>query len=212
MLENLHWLGHASFRWDGAKVVYFDPWKISQDSKKADLIFITHEHFDHYSLNDIKLISTKDTVIVTDETVSKKLQGAKVICKEIKSLLPGDNIEISGIEISAVASYNIDKQFHIKNSHKLGFIVTVDGVKIYHAGDTDTIPEMKNYLCDIALLPISGTYVMTADEAAQVALTIKPKVAIPIHYGDTVGSISDAKRFQELLKGKLEVKILKKES
>lgn len=211
-LDNLHWLGHASFRFDGSKRIYFDPYKISKDSPKADIIFITHEHFDHYSLDDVKQISSKDTLIVTDKAVGKQLQETNVICKEIKSLFPGDNIEVSDIKISAVASYNTNKQFHPKDSGKLGFIVDIDGIKIYNAGDTDIIPEMKNYLCDIALLPVSGTYVMTAGEAAKATLTIKPKVAIPMHYGDVVGSDSDAKRFADLLKGKLEVKILQKES
>lgn len=211
MLENLHWLGHASFRLDAAKTIYFDPWKLSRDAKKADIIFITHEHFDHYSLEDIKLITREDTIIVTDKTVGKQLQTAKVNCKEIKSLSPGDNLEILGIKIKAVASYNTNKQFHPKDTMKLGFIVNIDGVSIYHAGDTDFIPEMKDYACDIALLPVSGTYVMTADEAAQAALAIKPKVAIPMHYGEIVGSASDAKKFQELLKGNIEAKILNKE-
>jgi len=212
MVNNLHWLGHASFRLDSSKVIYFDPWKLSPDSPKADFIFITHDHYDHYSLDDVKIISTKDTVIVTDNTVGRQLQGARLNYKEIRPLSPGDNIEIDGVKISAVASYNIGKQFHTKNSQKLGFIVTIDGVKIYHAGDTDNIPEMAGYQCDIALLPASGTYVMTAEEAAKAALTIKPKVAIPMHYGDIVGSDSDARRFQDLLKGKVEVKILGKES
>lgn len=209
MLENLHWLGHASFRLDSAKTIYFDPWKIPKDSPKADIIFITHDHFDHYSLEDVKLLSAKDTVLVTDKSVARQLQSVKAICKEIKALSAGDNIEISGIKISAVASYNTNKQFHTKDSQKLGFIVTVEGVKIYHAGDTDLIPEMKNYLCDIALMPVSGTYVMTAEEAAKAALIIKPKVAIPMHYGDIVGSDNDAQNFADLLKGKIEVRILK---
>ena len=212
VLNNLHWLGHASFRLDASKVIYFDPWKLSPGSPKADFIFITHDHYDHYSLDDVKIISTKDTVIVADNAVGRQLQGARLDCRAIRSLFPGDNIEIDGVRINAVASYNIGKQFHTKNSQKLGFIVTIDGIKIYNAGDTDNIPEMKNYLCDIALLPVSGTYVMTAEEAAQAALIIKPKVAIPMHYGDIVGSDSDARRFQDLLKGKMEVKILRKES
>ena len=110
-----------------------------------------------------------------------------------------------------MASYNIGKEFHTQDSRKLGFIVTIDGITIYHAGDTDNIPEMKDYRCDIALLPVSGTYVMTAEEAAEAALAIKPKIAVPMHYGDIVGSLADAQRFQELLKGKIEVKILKQE-
>jgi len=212
MLGNLHWLGHSSFRLDASKVIYFDPWKISGDSKKADIIFISHEHFDHFSLEDVRLISSKETVIVTDKTVSRKLEKEKSNYKEIKALSPGDNVEISGIKIQAAASYNLNKPFHSKESKNLGFIVTIDGVSIYHAGDTDNIPEMKDYRCDIALLPVSGTYAMTSQEARQAALAIKPKTAIPMHYGDIVGSVKDAQNFKDLLQGKIEVRILTKES
>jgi len=211
LLENLHWLGHSSFRWQGKKIIYFDPWKLAKGSRGGDIILISHEHFDHFSLGDIMLISSKDTVIVTSREASKQLQAAKLICKEIKSLTAGESSEIGGTKISAVASYNTNKQFHTRDSGKLGFIVSVDGVKIYHAGDTDIIPEMKNFTCDIALLPVSGTYVMTADEAANAALAIRPKIAIPMHYGDIVGNDADAKRLRDLLKGKVEVKILEKE-
>lgn len=210
MLTNLHWLGHASFRLDSSKIIYFDPWKLSPNSKKADIIFVSHEHFDHFSKDDIALIAYDATVIVTDKSVSKQIEG-KVSAKKIIALLPGDSIDIEDVKVKAAASYNTNKEFHTKQSQKLGFIVTIDGVAIYHSGDTDNIPEMKDYTCDIALLPVSGTYVMTADEAANAALSIKPKVAVPMHYGDIVGSEKDAERFQELLKGKIEVKILNKE-
>jgi L-ascorbate metabolism protein UlaG (beta-lactamase superfamily) len=211
MVENLHWLGHASFRFDGSKTVYFDPWKLSLNPKKADIVLITHDHFDHYSPDDIELIATGDTTLLADRIVSKQLQNAKPNCKEIKSLSPQDTANIQNVKIMAVASYNTNKQFHTKEANKLGFIVTLDGLTIYHAGDTDFIPEMKDYRCDIALLPVSGTYVMTAEEAAHAALAIKPKIAIPMHYGDIVGSTVDARRFHDLLKGKIEVRILKKE-
>ncbi len=208
ILDSLHWSGHDSFRLEASKTVYFDPWKLAAKAPKADIILVSHEHYDHFSLEDIKLISSKDTVIVCDKTVAKQLQG-KIACREIKTLAPGDAAEISGVKIKAVPSYNKDKTFHTKESGKLGYLVTVDGVTLYHAGDTDFIPEMKNYSCDIALLPVSGTYVMTADEAAAAALAIKPKIAIPMHWGDIVGSIDDARRFKKLLEGKIEVRILK---
>ena len=210
MLENLHWLGHDSFRFEGSKTIYFDPWKLPKNSKKADLIFISHEHFDHFSQEDVSAISSSETVIITDKNVSRQLQG-KINCQEIKGLSPGETVEVSQVKIQAVASYNIGKEFHTPDSRKLGFIVTIDGITVYHSGDTDNIPEMKDYHCDIALLPVSGTYVMTADEAAEAALAIKPKIAVPMHYGDIVGSPADAERFKELLKGKIEVKILKQE-
>jgi len=210
MLENLRWLGHSGFRLEGSKTIYFDPWKLPKNSKKADLIFISHEHFDHFSRDDISAISSSETVIICDKSVSKQLQG-KINCREVKGLSPGETIEVSQVNIQAVSSYNIGKEFHTPDSRKLGFIVTIDGTTIYHAGDTDNIPQMKDYHCDIALLPVSGTYVMTAEEAADAALAIKPKIAVPMHYGDIVGSLADAERFKELLKGKIEVKILARE-
>lgn len=207
MVENLHWIGHSSFRLEASKIIYFDPWKLPGDSKRADFIFVSHEHFDHCSADDISKISAKDTVIVASNSAARQLRG-KINCKEIKSMSPGDSVEIGGVKVKAVYSYNTDKDFHPRESRKLGFIVTIDGVSIYHAGDTDNIPEMKGYGCDIALLPVSGTYVMTADEAARSAMDIKPKVAIPMHYGDIVGSSDDARRFKELLEGKIEVRVL----
>jgi len=212
MIENLHWLGHASFRFDGSKIIYFDPWKLSMGAKKADIICVSHDHFDHFSKDDIAIISSKETVIVTTAAVAGQLKGAKLSCKEVKALSPGDTFASGAVKIAAVASYNTNKDFHPKRSGNVGFIVSVDGVSIYHAGDTDEIPEMEGCKCDIALLPVSGTYVMTADEAAHAALAIKPKTAIPMHYGEVAGSPADAKRFQELLKGKVEVRVLKKEN
>jgi L-ascorbate metabolism protein UlaG (beta-lactamase superfamily) len=210
MLENLHWLGHAGFRLDAPKIIYFDPWKLSKASRSADIILVTHDHFDHLSVEDIKLISTKETVIVADRQSADKLKG-KVPCKEIEAVSPGEEIGIGEIKIETTASYNIDKEFHTRASQKVGYILRVEGIRIYHAGDTDFIPEMKMLSCDVALLPVSGTYVMNADEAAQAALTIGPRLAIPMHYGDIIGSSRDAQRFRDLLKGKVEVKILEKE-
>ena len=209
--EHLHWLGHDSFRWEGSKTVYFDPWKVAKGAKKADIILVSHEHFDHCSKVDIGMISTKETVVVTCESASRELKPSEPFCKEVKTVVPGDELEVSGVRIQATASYNTGKSFHPKSANKLGFIVTMDGVSVYHAGDTDAIPEMSGYHCDVALLPVSGTYVMSADEAADAALTIRPKVAVPMHYADIVGSASDAKRLQDLLREKIEVKILRKE-
>ncbi len=207
MIENVHWLGHASFRIDGPKTIYFDPWKLPGSSKKADIIFVSHDHFDHLSLDDIKRISTQDTVIVCDGASAVKVRRA-VGCKEVRAVSPGDSIDLGGVAVEAVAAYNTNKPFHTKASHKVGYIVTIEGKRFYHAGDTDFIPEMKGYGCDAAFLPVSGTYVMTAEEAAEAALAMKPKVAIPMHYGEVAGSSADAKRFHDLLKGKVEVKVL----
>jgi len=211
ILDGLHWLGHASFRWEGSKTVYFDPWKLSKDLKKSDIIFVSHEHFDHMSKADIANISTSDTVIVTCKACADELSASKFARKEIKVLSPGESVELDGVRITAVPSYNTNKEFHLKSTKKLGFVVTMDALTIYHAGDTDRIPEMDRIKCDAALLPVSGTYVMTADEAAEAAISIRPRVAVPMHYGDIIGSAEDARRFEELLKGKVEVKILRKE-
>jgi L-ascorbate metabolism protein UlaG (beta-lactamase superfamily) len=204
VLKKLHWLGHDGFRIDADKIIYIDPYHI-RSKTPADIILVTHDHYDHCSPDDIKKIQKKDTTIVTDKSSAAKLSG------EVRIVKPGDSLTVQGIGIEVVPAYNTNKQFHPKAAGMLGFVVTIDGVRIYHAGDSDFFPEMNNIKADIALLPVSGTYVMTADEAAQAALAMNPKVAVPMHYGDIVGTASDAQTFAKKLSGKITVRILEKE-
>ncbi len=197
------WLGHDSFRIDASKTIYLDPYQVSSDPK-ADLIMITHDHFDHCSPDDVAKIQQPGTVIVTEKDSAKKLTG------DLRVIKPGESLVVDEVKVEAVPSYNTDKEFHPKRNAWLGFIIEIQGVRVFHAGDTDFIPEMNGFNVDIALLPVSGTYVMTADQAVEAALAISPKLAIPMHYGTIVGSDQDAITFKKALEGKIEVLILQK--
>jgi len=206
MLEFNHvkisWLGHASFRIEKEITLYIDPYQLKPHQPKADLILITHDHYDHCSQKDIDGISKEDTLIIGPEKAVKQLKGNTRIIK------PGDTIKIKNVLIKAVHAYNLNKPFHPKGIG-VGYIITIDGVKIYHAGDTDLIPEMDVITADIALLPVGGTYTMNALEAAQAANKIKPTIAIPMHYAKIVGTKEDAILFSR--KAQCEVRILEPE-
>jgi len=208
----LSWLGHDGFRIQNGKVIYIDPFKIA-GGPKADIVLVSHEHFDHLSLDDLKKIVTPNTTVVAHAQSADELSKLKV--KETKIIKPGDKIKLGEITIEAVPAYNLNKGpepgkvFHPKEDGKLGFVVTVNNIRIYHAADSDHIAEMKGLNPDIALLPVSGIYVMTPQEAAEAAVTINPKVAIPMHYDAIVGTKNDAETFKKL--AKCEVKILEKE-
>jgi len=204
VLKDIHWLGHDTFKVVGEKTIFTDPFKLKKKDR-AGIILITHEHYDHCSPEDVAKLQGPDTVVVAPPDCAGKLKG------KVKTVKPGDRLTVEGVEIEAVPSYNTNKKFHPRANNWVGYIFTVKGTRIYIAGDTDHIPEMKNFKCDIALLPVSGTYVMTAEEAAKAALDIKPKVAIPMHYASIVGTADDARRFAEALEGKIKVVVLEEE-
>jgi L-ascorbate metabolism protein UlaG (beta-lactamase superfamily) len=203
MLDNIKWLGHSSvlIERDG-KNIYIDPWKLKTAGNTADILMITHSHHDHCSPEDINKIAGKDTVVIGPaDALSKVPTGDK------RTLLPGREIDLGWVKITGVPAYNPTKSFHPKANNWLGFIIKFPDASIYVAGDTDLIPEMKEVKADIVILPVGGTYTMDAQEAAEAVNLINPKAAIPIHFGDIVGSRADAERFASLVKS-AQVKIL----
>jgi L-ascorbate metabolism protein UlaG (beta-lactamase superfamily) len=191
MEEKIFWLGHSSVMIKSGKVIYIDPWKLKGSPEKADLVLISHSHGDHLSPADVAKVSKEGTVVVCPADCS----GFKAVVLTVR---PGDKVQANGIPVEAVPSYNTNKAFHPKANNWVGFIVTVDGKRIYYCGDTDFIPEMKQIRADIVIVPVGGTYTMTAEEAANAVNAIKPELAIPIHYGDIVGSVKDAEKFAKL--------------
>ena len=196
------WTGHAGFKITfESKKIYIDPYKLSKEHENvsdADIVLITHNHFDHLSIEDLKNIVNETTVIVSAQECLSQLRSLSV--KESIGIDPRNSVKVSNLKIEAVHAYNVDKEFHPKNDKKIGFIVEFGNDRLYHIGDSDIIPEMKDTNSTIALVPVSGTYVMTAEEASKaINELINPKIAIPMHYGTIVGNKEDAIRFSELV-------------
>jgi len=202
-LKNIHWLGHAGFRIDAGKTVYIDPFQI-EGGPKADLVLISHSHYDHYSPEDLDKIVQDTTIIVTEKSTAAQLEG------RVEVMTPGSHLDIDGVGIEAIAAYNTDKHFHPQSNGWLGFVLALEGVRIYHTGDSDFIPEMESVQADIALLPVSGTYVMDPQQAVAAALAINPAYVIPMHYGEIVGDENQAAEFKAALEGKINVHICSK--
>jgi L-ascorbate metabolism protein UlaG (beta-lactamase superfamily) len=200
--NHIHWLGHSSFRIeDDSLQIYIDPFKLSANLPKADIIFITHAHYDHFSVEDIAKIQKEGTIVVATSDVTSKIGKGTV------TVVPGKGYTIGNLIVNTVPAYNPNKKFHPKSKNWVGYIITLsNGQKVYHAGDTDNIPEMDTIKTDIALLPCGGTYTMTARQAGEAANIFKPKVLIPMHWGDIVGSKEDAEEVKKSFKGETIIK------
>jgi L-ascorbate metabolism protein UlaG (beta-lactamase superfamily) len=201
LIDAVEWLGHSGFRVDaGGATIYIDPYRVA-DGPKADVILITHGHYDHFSPQDIERLSDGRTWLVAPAAVAERVGG------QVASIAPGEGVQppsARGVDVRAVAAYNTSKRnpsgevFHPRDAGWVGYDVNVRGERLYHSGDTDVIPEMDQVIgVDVALLPVSGTYVMTAAEAAEAARRIQPKVAVPMHWGDHIGTYEDAAAFAE---------------
>ncbi len=208
MTENIEVFTQSSIRirnWD--KVIYLDPFKIRGEPKDADYILITHNHYDHFSPEDIVKVSNADSVLIVPERMADKARKVYGTVGKICTVNPGTYHNIEGLEFDTVPAYNILKPFHPKNAGWVGYILSIDGKRIYVAGDTDMTKDNKNVKCDIALVPIGGTYTMDAKKAAELINSIRPDVAIPTHYGSIVGSFDDETVFAEHVKAPIEVEI-----
>ena len=209
MTDNIRVLTHSSIRITDEKagVIYIDPFEIRGEPGDASLIFVTHDHYDHFSPKDIEKIANKDTILVVPEKMENKAREAAGSAGIIETVMPGVSGEAGGIEFETVPAYNTLKPFHMKSAGWVGYILKVNGKRIYIAGDTDLTKEARDVKCDIALVPVGGTYTMDAKKAAELVNEIRPEVAIPVHYGSVAGSPADADRFAELVKEPVTVEI-----
>jgi L-ascorbate metabolism protein UlaG (beta-lactamase superfamily) len=209
-LENVTWYGHDAFKIvGGGAVVYVDPWQLPAGVEPANLVLVSHDHFDHCAPDEITRICSPQTTVLAAGAALSKLGG---VTADVRGVGPGERIEIGGIVVETVPAYNLDKfreagkPFHPKEAGYVGFLITIEGKRFYHTGDSDFIPEMKTLgSVDVAFVPVSGTYVMTAEEAAASLVAIHPGLAIPMHYGSIVGTEEDAKRFAALATTPVEI-------
>ncbi len=214
----IKWLGHAGFLIKNSKVIYIDPYNLREGSEKADLILITHSHYDHCSVADINKIIKNGTKILMTADCQSKITRFDVAIK-MQIIEPGKEIVYGNVKISTLPAYNIDKPFHPKDEQWVGYLVKMNDVIVYHAGDTDKIPEMQKLTGHkqsdkkfIALLPVGGRFTMSVEEAVEAAKEIKPFLAIPMHYGSIVGTDDDAQEFVEMCKDEgINAEILEKE-
>jgi len=209
MLNNIECLGHATIIMRNSdKIIYIDPYNIEKTNSNADVIFVTHSHYDHFSEEDILKLKKETTKIVITEDLYQKTLELGFEEENITTVKPSEEYQIENIKFSTVSSYNVNKKFHPKENNWVGYIIEINNVKYYIAGDTDITEDNKKIKCDVAFLPVGGTYTMTADEAAELANIIHPKIAVPIHYGSIVGTQEDAEKFKDALKSTIRCELL----
>ena len=199
MLENILVLTHSSIKIKNSKTIYFDPFKIDKNYNDADYIFITHSHYDHYSEEDIKKVRKKETKIIITSDLKERVKELGFENSNIIIVNPNEKYIIDTLKIETIPAYNNEKQFHLKSNNWVGYIIEINCEKYYIAGDTDITEENKSINCDVAFLPIGGTFTMNYEEAAKLTNIIKPKIVIPIHYGSIVGNREDAEKFIKLI-------------
>lgn len=208
MTENIAVLTHSSIRIkDADRTIYIDPFKVEGDPKDADFILVTHDHFDHFSPEDIAKIAKEDAILVVPEKMAKKAQEAADMVGEIKTVRPGESYEFEGLRFETVPAYNMLKPFHPKKAGWVGYILEIGGKRVYIAGDTDATKEAEAVDCDIAMIPIGGTYTMDARKAAKLINAMKPAIAIPTHYGSVAGKPEDGETFAKLVEAPVEVEL-----
>ena len=210
MLEGIEVLCHSSIRFGRGEIIYFDPFKIEENYNDADVIFITHDHYDHYSEEDIDKVVKEDTIIVVPEDLKTKLLKKGWKEENIITVRPNESYTVKNIEFKTISAYNVNKQFHPKGNAWVGYLLEIEGVTYYIAGDTDITEENKKVKCDVAFVPVGGTYTMDYTEASELINEIKPKVAVPTHYGSIVGSKKEGDKFLKLANPEIKVEILMK--
>ena len=210
MIENVKVLCHSSIKFNKEKVIYIDPFRIKEDSHDADIIFITHSHYDHFSKEDIIKIRKENTSIVITQDLYDEVLTLGFSEEKIYKVEPNRSYVVEGIKIETIPAYNLEKQFHLKKNNWVGYIIIIHNIRYYIAGDTDITEENKKVNCDVAFVPVGGTYTMNAQEAASLINQIKPKIAIPIHYGEIVGNNQDAIDFVKLVNPEIDCRILMK--
>ena len=203
MLKGIEINCHSSIKISKEKIIYVDPFKIKKDKNDADIVLVTHDHYDHFSPEDIEKIINNETIIVAPKTVKALSKMRNTVLVE-----PNNVYEVKGIKIETISAYNVNKQFHQKDNQWVGYIIEIDKTRYYIAGDTDVTPENKQVNCDVAFIPVGGTYTMNYTEAAELANAIKPKIVVPTHYGDIVGEKDDGEKFKKLLNGNIQCEIL----